>query len=83
MTLGTTFNIAGIGLSAVPLTLRLALALALALPNPLQHRLVTTLRRLTWKKQKYVTVTLEKKFPPYLVGGARPQAGPRRKREEN
>jgi hypothetical protein len=51
---------------ALALALRLALALALALPNPLQHRLVTTLRRLTWNKQKYVTVTLEKKFPPYL-----------------
>jgi len=36
----------------------------------------------TWKKQKYVTVTLEKQFPPCLVGGARTQAGPRRKQEE-
>ena len=39
----------------------------------------------TWirKTQKYVTVTLEKKFPPCLVGGARTQEGPRRKRKEN
>ncbi len=51
---------------ALALALRLALALALALPNPLQHRLLTTLRRLTWKKQKFVTVTL-KKFPLCLV----------------
>jgi hypothetical protein len=43
---------------------------------------VTTLRRLDVEQQKYVTVTREKKFPPYLVGGARTQAGTRRKREE-
>jgi len=35
------------------------------------------------EKQKYATVTLEKKFSPCLVGDARTQAGPRRKREEN
>jgi len=60
-----------------------ARALSLSLSQPPSSSFDDASTSSTWKKQKYVTVTLENKFPPCLVGGARTQAGHRREREEN